>query len=244
MHPRAVSKPTRRPPKQARRRVGKGSGAWLKWIGLPVLLLVVLVSAVGGYLYYGARSSLPQMDGAARLAGLSAPVSVLRDARGVPHLFGSDIRDLARATGYVHAQDRYFQMELSRRLGAGRLAEVFGPEAVEQDRSSLRLGLAAAADAELARMAPEAREVLEAYATGVNGFREANLENLPPEFGILDLTPAPRFPPSSTSWAPCRPRSTASSSESSWRSFCPTVETSSHCALVSPSNSESSRLTF
>lgn len=149
-----------------------------------------MVAAVGGYLLYDARKSLPQTTGVLQLAGLTAPVEVLRDRDGVAHLYGADIRDMARAMGFVHAQDRFFQMELSRRLGAGRLSEIFGKVTVAQDRVARRLGLAQAARAELERMAPEAREVLEAYASGVNGYRAAHADNLPPEFRLLGLTPA------------------------------------------------------
>ncbi|HEY7818047.1 MAG TPA: penicillin acylase family protein, partial [Vicinamibacteria bacterium] len=115
----------------------------------------------------------------------------MRDAHGVPHLFGADIRDLARAMGYTHAQDRYFQMELSRRLGAGRLAEIFGASALPTDRVARRMGLASAARMELERMAPEGREVLEAYAAGVNAYLTAHADRLPPELRLLELTPAP-----------------------------------------------------
>jgi penicillin G amidase len=159
------------------------------FVGAFALLLVA--AAVGAYLFYEARKSLPQTAGILHVAGLKAPVEVLRDRDGVPHLYGADIRDLARAMGFVHAQDRFFQMELSRRIGSGRLSEIFGSVTVAQDRVARRLGLAQAARSELERMAPEAREVLEAYTSGVNAYRTAHAETLPPEFRILGLSPAP-----------------------------------------------------
>jgi penicillin amidase len=162
-----------------------------KILFLGVLVLVLLAAGIGGYLYYELRRSLPQTEGVASLSGLTAPVEVVRDRHGVPHLFGADIRDLARAMGYVHAQDRLFQMELTRRLGSGRLAEVFGAEAVAQDRVARRSGLTQAARAELERAAPEAREVLESYAAGVNAFIQTHAGSLPPEFRLLGLTPGP-----------------------------------------------------
>ncbi|MGH9321353.1 MAG: penicillin acylase family protein, partial [Vicinamibacteria bacterium] len=158
---------------------------------LGLLLLAVIAGAAGGYVFYELRRSLPQVEGTAKLVGLAAPVEVLRDRYGVPHLFGADIRDLARAMGFVHAQDRFFQMELSRRLGSGRLAEMFGADVVDQDRVARRFGLASAAEAELNRMKPEAREVLEAYAGGVNAYRAAHADRLPPEFRLLELEPDP-----------------------------------------------------
>jgi penicillin amidase len=152
---------------------------------------VLLVGAAGGYLYYRGARSLPDVEGTVQLRGLSAPVEALRDGFGIPHLYGADVLDLARAMGYVHAQDRFFQMELARRAGAGRLSELFGTVTLEQDRAARRLGLASAAAAELGRMAPEPRELLDAYVEGVNAYREDHADRLPPEFEILGLRPAP-----------------------------------------------------
>jgi penicillin amidase len=156
-----------------------------------MVVIVLVAGAAGGYLFYQVRGSLPQVEGTAKLQGVTTQVEVLRDKNGVPHLFGADIRDLARAMGYTHAQDRFFQMELSRRLGSGRLAEIFGEEAISSDRRARRMGLASAARLELERTAPEAREVLEAYASGVNGYLAAHAERLPPEFRLLELAPSP-----------------------------------------------------
>jgi penicillin amidase len=155
------------------------------------MLVLLVAGGVGGFVFYQLRGSLPQVEGTAKLAGLTTAVEVLRDEHGVPHLFGADIRDLARAMGYTHAQDRLFQMELSRRFGSGRLAEIFGAAALPSDRVARRMGLASAARMELERMAPEAREVLEAYASGVNAYLTANADRLPPELRLLDLSPAP-----------------------------------------------------
>src|SRR3990172_8496802 len=177
-------------PPPARRSSGSGR-SWLKLLFLAVLVVVVVASGVGGYAFYQLRGSLPQVEGTSKLQGLTTQVEVLRDKNGVPHLFGADIRDLGRAMGYTHAQDRFFQMEVSRRLGAGRLAEIFGASALPNDRVARRMGLASAARMELERMAPEAREVLEAYASGVNAYLTAHVDRLPPEFRLLELTPSP-----------------------------------------------------
>jgi len=180
------------PPPARRVRKSGGSGtSWLKLLLLAVLLVMVVAGGVGGFVFYQLRGSLPQVEGTSKLQGLTTEVEVLRDGNGVPHLFGADIRDLARAMGYTHAQDRFFQMELSRRLGSGRLAEIFGAEALANDRLARRMGLASAARMELERMAPEGREVLEAYAAGVNAYLTAQADRLPPEFRLLDLTPSP-----------------------------------------------------
>jgi penicillin amidase len=180
------------PPPARRDRRASGSGrSWLKLLFLAVLVVVVVASGVGGFVFYQLRGSLPQVEGTSKLQGLTTQVEVLRDKNGVPHLFGADIRDLGRAMGYTHAQDRFFQMEVSRRLGAGRLAEIFGASALPNDRVARRMGLASAARMELERMAPEAREVLEAYASGVNAYLTAHVDRLPPEFRLLELTPSP-----------------------------------------------------
>ena len=105
----------------------------LKLIGAAA---AVLVLAALGTVYGLLRASLPQLDGRVHLAGLSAPVSIARDALGVPSIEARDRVDLAYATGFVHGQDRFFQMDLARRLAAGELSELFGPVAVDQDRKT------------------------------------------------------------------------------------------------------------
>ncbi len=113
-------KPTPRRP--ARKKAPSGK----PWFKLFTLLVFLVLGGAIGYLYYRGQASLPQIEGSAGLPGLSAPVEVLRDDKGIPHLFASSIEDLSRAAGYVHSQDRLFQMELLRRLGTGRMAEIFG----------------------------------------------------------------------------------------------------------------------
>jgi penicillin amidase len=164
---------------------------WFKIFFLGLLAVVALLGAAGGYLFYRGQQSLPQTEGVAQLQGLSAPVEVSRDVYGVPHLAGAGVNDLMRAMGFVHAQDRYFQMELLRRMGSGRLAEAFGPEGLAHDRLVRRIGLEQAAVSELNRASPESREILEAYASGVNAYRAAHADRLPPEFQALELEPTP-----------------------------------------------------
>src|SRR4051794_4825965 len=112
-----------------RRRRSRGRRRW-RWItrGLLGLLIVVLS---GGAIGYGwLRTSLPQTRGRLALPGLHQPVEVLRDADGVPHIFAADDEDAYQALGFVHAQDRLFQMDFQRRVGAGRLAEGGGAGAL------------------------------------------------------------------------------------------------------------------
>src|SRR5260370_453428 len=113
----------------------------MKWLarGLAVFGAAVIVLAAAGFLWL--RTSLPQIDGAIALAGLDREVEVLRDAHGVPHIFAATQEDAYFALGFVHAQDRLWQMELMRRAGAGRLAEILGERAVPGDRYLRTLGL-------------------------------------------------------------------------------------------------------
>ena len=121
---------------------------FLRFTGWLAALLAALLA--GAYLYL--RQSLPQTEGEIRLAGssgLSAPVEILRDRYGIPHIFAASLDDASFAMGYVHAQDRLWQMEMSRRIAAGRVAEVVGPGGLETDRFLRTLGVRRAAEANL-----------------------------------------------------------------------------------------------
>src|SRR5579862_8419738 len=161
-------------------------------------VLLVLLLAGAGFLYL--RSSLPQIDGSIAVTGLGGPVTIARDADGVPLIAAANDADAAFGLGFVHAQDRLFQMEVQRRYGAGRLAEIFGPAAVPIDRQMRVLGLYRAAEAELPGLAPEVRRGLEAYAAGVNAFLATRRGALPPEFLILRFRPEPWRPADSLVW--------------------------------------------
>ena len=159
-------------------------------IALVILLLLVIVGG-GGWLYWRARASLPQLDGTVRVPGLSAPVEVLRDAYGVPHLRASSLQDLFFAQGYVTAQDRLWQMDLSRRLAEGELSEVFGDRALRLDIENRTLGFRQVSERALAELSPEARAPLTAYANGVNAFIASHEHRLPIEFLLLNYQPRP-----------------------------------------------------
>ena len=118
--------------------------------GLLALLLVL-----GGGLYLYLLSSLPQTDGRLAVPGLKAEIRIERDADGVPLIIAQDDEDAAFGLGFVHAQDRLFQMELQRRYGAGRLAEIFGTEALVTDRQMRVLGLYRAAEPHRHQLAPD-----------------------------------------------------------------------------------------
>ena len=172
--------------RQKRRFARRRRGAWLRRAVLLVLALVV-VALGGGYL--ALRSSLPEIDGTAAAAGLGAEVAVLRDSNAVPHVFAASPEDAYFAVGFVHAQDRLWQMEARRRLGAGRLSEVLGPAMLDVDRFYRTLGLYRAAERSLAAVDDETRAVFSAYAAGVNAYLAGRRGVLPPEFVLLGAPP-------------------------------------------------------
>ena len=165
---------------------------------LTSLLALLIVLGGGCYLYL--RSALPQTDGRIALAGPKAEIRVERDADGVPRIIAQDDEDLAFGLGFVHAQERLFQMELQRRYGAGRLSEIFGPQAVAVDRQMRVLGLYRAAEAEVAFLSAAMNRALEAYAAGVNAFLRSRRGALPPEFLLLGFAPEPWRPADSLVW--------------------------------------------
>ena len=157
--------------------------------------LLVLLLAAGGIAVYLVRRPFPQVRGTVRVPGLHAPVEVVRDRWGVPHIYARTSHDLFFAQGYVHAQDRLWQMELFRRLAAGRLAELFGPAALEADRLMRVIGLRRTADAIWrAGVSDESAAALRAYSAGVNAFLRAHRGRLPLEFTLLRVRPQPWSP--------------------------------------------------
>src|SRR5438874_3404914 len=162
------------------------------------VLLLMLVVAGGGYFYL--LSSLPQLDGRIVARGLTGEVRIARDADGVPLIAAGSDEDAAFGLGFAHAQDRLFQMELQRRYGAGRLAEIFGAQALATDRQMRVLGVYHAAEAEISYVSAPVSRALEAYAAGVNAFLAARRGALPPEFVLLALQPEPWRPADSVVW--------------------------------------------
>jgi penicillin amidase len=139
------------------------------WIiaAAAVLLLVALV--FGAWLWL-TRQPYPRTRGRIRVEGLTAPVEVLRDRYGVPHVYARTAEDLFFAQGFVHAQDRFWQMEFWRRISSGRLSELFGKSTLETDKFLRTLGVYRVAQREFDLLSPETRRYLEAYAAGVNAY--------------------------------------------------------------------------
>lgn len=126
------------------------------------------------------------------IAGLRAKLEIIRDREGVPHIRARSEADALFGLGFVHAQDRLWQLEYLRRLGRGRLAEVLGPPALERDKMFRTLGIAQSAAATWAHYAREHRELIESYVAGLNAATERQRRNgLPPEFAILNIEPEP-----------------------------------------------------
>src|SRR5438034_8531421 len=158
------------------------------------LLVVASIVVTGLILVY---RPLATIDGEFRLLGLDARAEVLRDSYGVPHIYAQTAHDLFYLQGYVTAQDRLFQMDLYRRAGAGRLAEVLGDGGLDADRSMRTLGFARVAAAEVRLLRDETREALQAFADGVNKFLEQHGDALPVEFVVLGYRPE-RWSPTDT----------------------------------------------
>src|SRR5215470_8002787 len=159
--------------------------------GVVLLVLLLAVLSVLGWLYFAAHSALPQLDGSIRVAGLSAPVRVIRDNHGVPTIEAENLGDLYFAQGYVIAQDRLWQMDGMRRFAAGELAEVLGADLIEHDKEQRILGLRVAAQKALEVISPEERLYFEAYARGISVYIESHSDRLPLEFRILGYSPGP-----------------------------------------------------
>ncbi|MGQ9718038.1 MAG: penicillin acylase family protein [Anaerolineae bacterium] len=174
---------------------------------LLVLLVVILILGLAGFGvgYATVRRAWPQINGTLHVPGLRAPVTVIRDRWGIPHIYASNLHDLLFAQGYVHAQDRFWQMEFWRRLGSGRLAEILGPSALPTDRFVRTIGWHRAAAQDWEQLDPETRTALEAYAAGVNAYISTHQGRLGLEFTLLGLTgkkfdPEPWTPVHTITW--------------------------------------------
>lgn len=163
---------------------------WWKWPGRVLLGVVclMLLAVAGGWLYL--RASLPALDGARTAPGLQGTVSVARDQHGVPVIRGESRLAVAYATGFVHAQERYFQMDLLRRVAAGELSELFGPRVLPIDQAHRLHRLRARADLALAALPAGDQQLLARYTDGVNAGLDA-LGARPFEYVLTGAAPRP-----------------------------------------------------
>lgn len=176
---------------------------------IVLALALALVAGVGCGAYWGVdtvRASFPQTTGTIRVDGLSAPVDVKRDANGIPQLYASTDEDLFRAQGFVHAQDRFWEMDVRRHVTAGRLSEMFGAGQVETDAFLRTLGWHRVAQQEFdEKLSPETKKYLRAYADGVNAYlADRDGADLSLEYAALgligDYRPEKWTPVDSVAW--------------------------------------------
>ena len=162
----------------------------MRWIAraLAALLVVVLLAAAGGWGFL--RASLPTLDGEAAVAGLGAPVAVERDSLGVVRITAATRADALRALGYVHAQERFFGMDLLRRAAAGELAALLGADLVGTDTTLRVHRFRSRARAAVESLPPDEHALLAAYTAGANAGL-ADLGARPFEYAVLRQAPAP-----------------------------------------------------
>ncbi len=165
-----------------------------------VFAIILVIAGAAGYLYarHWVRSTteaaLPQLDGSLQVAGLKAPVTVQRDAEGVPHIHAQSLDDLVFAQAFITASDRLFQMDLIRRHAAGELSEIVGSAALPSDKLQRVLQIRASADRAVANLPADQLHILQVYADGVNASIAQQSKHLPIEFHILGYTPEPWTP--------------------------------------------------
>src|ERR1035437_6309182 len=150
----------------------------------------IFVAVMTGLFYQTTQSGLAPESGVVHLAGLTAPVKVIRDTAGVPHIYAQNRLDLARALGYTQAQERLFQLEMRRRLAEGRLAEVFGADLVESDYVYRLFDPEKFARDSVATYPPEMRAQVDAFVGGINAYIDGHQHSLEPAFRLLGIKPA------------------------------------------------------
>ena len=163
----------------------------LRVIAAVIIVLVLIIFSGVTWFYWIARQALPQVDGKISVNGLSAQAKVLRDAQGVPHIIAASAQDLFFAQGYVTAQDRLWQMDISRRLAEGTASEVMGAAFLKHDKEQRILGVRNIAEHSWQAFSERDRSHFEAYARGVNAYIQSHRDNLPLEFRVLRYTPKP-----------------------------------------------------
>lgn len=175
---------------------------WIKrFFWLFLLLALVLAAAAATYI----SRTFPALDGELKVSGLLAPVSVARDGADVTHIKAQSPRDAWMALGYVHAQERGWQLEFNRRVMHGDLSEVLGEATLDTDKLMRTLGIMEAAERQWQALPADAKQALQAYSDGINAFYKGSDQALSPEFHILGVKPGgsgqPWTPQDSVGWA-------------------------------------------
>lgn len=162
-----------------------------KHILVVILGLIVLIGLGGAGSFIWLLGSLPLVDGQIHVTGITRDIEIVRDRHGIPHISAATDADALFGLGFVHAQDRLWQMEMNRRTGAGRLSEILGPAALSTDKFLRTLGVYRVAEQTLGAYEPAERAPLDAYSAGVNAYLDTHTGPLPLEFLILDHKPEP-----------------------------------------------------
>jgi penicillin amidase len=159
-----------------------------KVIGVVLVVLICLALVVGGLGYWFTRQAFPKVSGNLEAEGLSETVEILRDEYGVAHIYASTPEDLFFAEGYVHAQERFWQMEFQRRVASGRLSEIFGETTLSTDKYLRHFNFTALTEQSYAMLDDETRRIVDAYTAGVNGYiTDRSPAELGLEFALLGL---------------------------------------------------------
>jgi len=166
----------------------------LLYVGGAGLLLVLFLGGLAAWFFHVAKAALPDLDGQPAVTGLLQPLTVSRDDHGVPTITAGSLTDLFFAQGYVTAQDRLWQMDMTRRFASGEIAELLGADWIKHDREQRILRLRATAEQNAQELSPRDRVFLEAYSSGVNAYITAHEKNLPLEFHLLRYSPRPWTP--------------------------------------------------
>ena len=158
---------------------------------LVIIFFVIVLLLIGGYIFINhiATKGIPDYSTDIQIKGLKDKVTIYRDGFAVPHIYAKNDEDLYRATGYVLAQDRLWQMDLLRRVTQGRLSEIFGEDMINADQLLRSLRIPEKSKTVIGKTNKKIVLALEAFADGVNQYIEENMSNLPPEFTILGYEP-------------------------------------------------------
>jgi penicillin amidase len=176
----------------------------LLWTVVSIVLVIAILAAI--FIPVTVRRSFPQVSGAIHLAGLDGSVDIFRDSYGIPHIYAASQHDLFFAQGYVHAQDRFWQMDFWRHIGSGNLSEMFGESQLDTDKFLRTLGWARIAQQELSQYDPDTMAIMQAYSDGVNAYLADHQGSaLSLEYAVLKLLtpsykPAPWQPVNSLTW--------------------------------------------
>ena len=157
----------------------------MKWMGRLALLLVAALLVAGGFLAVQLLHSLPRLDGQATLKGLAGPVQITRDASDVTHIMAGSPLDAWRAMGFVHAQERGWQLEFNRRLMRGELSEILGAATLDTDKLMRTLGIIAVARKQWQGLSPATQAALQAYSDGIQNAWQSGAVQASPEFSLL-----------------------------------------------------------